>query len=190
MSLYARMLSYLWPYKWRVAQVLVLSFLVVFLQIGSLGAMKPLFDTLFAGEQADLKVSLRVTGADGSEIDDLRPRPRMPEGWEGRVGKDWTILRDELLVLEGFRREGVIDIPIDLKNKGEDRFEDVRLQADVMGRGWSARVEMPDGDNVEPGGQLQAHLYVTPEKGYTLFSSRFWQKGRPKRVAEWIQVGS
>jgi len=47
-TLYLRMLSYLKPYKWRVIQVLVLSFVTVALSVGSLGAMKPLFDTLFA----------------------------------------------------------------------------------------------------------------------------------------------
>ena len=67
MNLYFRMLSYLKPYKWRVIQVLLLSFVTVALSVGSLGAMK-------SGSKD------RYFQADVQDADKL-----VPEGIEARV---------------------------------------------------------------------------------------------------------
>ncbi|HET9482071.1 MAG TPA: ABC transporter ATP-binding protein [Candidatus Polarisedimenticolia bacterium] len=189
MKLYRRMLGYLWPYKWRVAQVLFLSVLTAVLAVGSLGAMKPLFDTLFAGEEADLRLSLRVVDGEGHEIEGLRMKPRMPEGWRGRLARDWSLIDDETLLLEGYRKEGTFSIPIVLKNRRAFAYEGIHLEADAAGKGWQASVLMPEGApaRLEPGEEVTAHVQVTPVKGHHLFSSPFWKRGRPARIAEWLE---
>ena len=190
MSYYRRMLTYLWPYKWRVTQVLVLSVLTAALSIGSLGAMKPLFDTLFAGDVADLKVGLHVVDANGNRLEGVRVRPKMPEGWRSRLGRDWRIFEDDTLVLEGFRKERTISIPVVLKNRQDLVFDGVRLEAEAVGKGWTAAVEMPEGAGtlrLMPGQELTAQLVVSPERAHHLFSGPFWRKPGPKRVADWLE---
>jgi len=145
MKLYRRMITYLWPYRWRVVQVLILSVLTATLSVGSLGAMKPLFDTLFASEDADLKIGLKVFDEGGREIEGLRIRPRMPEGWRGRLGRDWRIFEDDTLVLEGFRKDASLEIPIGLKNRRDFVYDGIHLDAEAVGKGWKATVERPEG---------------------------------------------
>ncbi len=190
MRLYLRMIAYLWPYRWRVAQVLALSVATAVLSIGSLGAMKPLFDTLFASDEADLKVGLEVLDDHGHRIDGVRLRPRMPAGWKARLGRDWRLLQEEALVLEGRRKEGALEIPILLKNRRDLLLTGLRLEADVVGRGWKAEVRLPDGDAVArlaPGEEVTATLVVTPDRGHRLFTGSFWRAGRPRRVAAWVE---
>ncbi|MGH9870125.1 MAG: ABC transporter ATP-binding protein [Candidatus Polarisedimenticolia bacterium] len=190
MKLYRRMLTYLWPYKWRVTQVLVLSVLTAGLSIGSLGAMKPLFDTLFASEEADLKVSMRVLDSHGHDVEGLRMRPQMPEGWRGRMGRDWSILEDESMVLEGFRKEGEFSIPIILKNRRDLMLDGIRVEADAVGKDWKATIRMPEGIDtlrLAPGEEVMAELVVKPDRGHHLFASRFWKKGWRKDLAAWLE---
>lgn len=190
MKHYRRMLTYLWPYRWRVAQVLVLSILTAGLSIGSLGAMKPLFDILFASEEADVKVGLRVLDGHGHEIEGLRIRPEMPEGWRGRLGRDWRIFEDDTLVLEGFRKEERIEVPIRLKNRRDLVYDGIHLDAEAVGKGWRAMVEMPEGfetARLNPGDEVTARLVIAPQRGHYLFSSPFWRRGTPKKVADWLQ---
>jgi len=190
MKLYRRMLTYLWPYKFRVAQVVILSVLTATLSIGSLGAMKPLFDTLFASDEADLKIALKVYDGAGHEIQGMRIRPRMPEGWRGRLGRDWRIFEDDTLVLEGYRKDASLEIPIALKNRRDFMYQGVRLEADAAGKGWKAKVEMPDGaasSRFMPGEELVARVMLTPDRGHYLFQGHFWRSGRPKVVADWLQ---
>ena len=186
MKLYLRMMGYLWPYKVRVAQVLVLSVLTVGLSIGSLGAMKPLFDTLFAGEEADVKISLEMFDSEGREVEDMKVRPRMPDGWRGRLGQDWRIFDDEVLVLEGFREEQQISIPIDLKNRDDRSLKGLRVRAEVAGRDWDASVKLPERD-LAPGEKVTAHLTLKPIKGHHLFAHPFWKRPLPSRIAAWLQ---
>jgi len=190
MKLYRRMLTYLWPYKWRVLQVLVLSVLTATLSIGSLGAMKPLFDTLFAGEDADLKVGLHVLDAEGHRLEGLRVRPRMPEGWRSKLGRDWRLFEDDTLVLEGFRKEAVITIPVTLKNRLNEPVSGVRLDADAVGKGWKARVVMPEGSEgvpLLPQQEITAQLVITPERGHHLFTGGFWKKPGRREIADWLE---
>ncbi len=190
MRLYRRMITYLWPYRWRVVQVLILSVLTATLSIGSLGAMKPLFDTLFASEDADLKIGLKVFDEGGREIEGLRIRPHMPEGWRGRLGRDWRIFEDDTLVLEGFRKDASLEIPIALKNRRDFVYDGLHLDAEAVGKGWRAKVEMPAGYETRrlmPGEEITARVLVTPERGHYLFSGRFWRKGTPRKVADWLQ---
>ncbi|HKY33758.1 MAG TPA: ABC transporter ATP-binding protein [Candidatus Polarisedimenticolia bacterium] len=190
MKLYRRMLTYLWPYKWRVAQVLVLSILTAVLSVGSLGAMKPLFDTLFASETADLKLGLQVLDEHGHVVEGLRVRPQMPEGWRGRMGRDWTLFEDDTVVLEGFRKEGQLAIPVILRNRTDVVFEGIRLEADAMGKDWKASVAMPEGVEsfrLMPGQEAVATVMVRPDRGHHLFSGPFWKRGRPRQVAAWLE---
>ncbi|HZI94306.1 MAG TPA: ABC transporter ATP-binding protein [Patescibacteria group bacterium] len=190
MKLYRRMLTYLWPYKLRVAQVLILSVLTATLSVGSLGAMKPLFDTLFAGEDADLKVGLHVLDQHGHQVEGLRVRPQMPEGWRGRMGRDWRIFEDDTLVLEGNRKEGELVIPVILKNRRDLAYEGLRLDAEAVGKGWKARVKMPDGFETArllPGQEIEAQVIITPEKGHHLFAGAFWKKPGRREVADWLE---
>jgi ATP-binding cassette, subfamily B, bacterial MsbA len=190
MSLYRRMLTYLWPYKWRVTQVLVLSVLTATLSVGSLGAMKPLFDTLFASEEADLKVSLRVLDAHGHDVPGLRVRPQMPAGWRGRLGRDWSLLEDDSLLLEGFRKEGELAIPLVLKNRRDLLFEGIHVEADAVGKDWKAGVRMPEGVDaftLKPGEEAVAQLVVRPDRGHHLFHGAFWKNGWRKDLAAWLE---
>jgi subfamily B ATP-binding cassette protein MsbA len=191
MKLYRRMLTYLWPYKWRVVQVLILSVLTATLSIGSLGAMKPLFDTLFASEEADLKIGLHVIDARGHRIEGLRVRPQMPEGWRSRLGRDWRIFEDDTLVLEGYRKERAVTIPIVLKNRQDLAYDGLRLEAEGAGKGWRATVQMPDGfetARLMRGEEITAQLILTPETGHHLFSGAFWRRPGPARVADWLEA--
>ncbi|HET6371915.1 MAG TPA: ABC transporter ATP-binding protein [Candidatus Polarisedimenticolia bacterium] len=190
MKLYGRMLTYLWPYKWRVAQVLILSVLTAALSVGSLGAMKPLFDTLFASEAADLKIGMKVLDEKGREIQGLRIRPKMPEGWRGRLGRDWRIFEDETLVLEGYRKENTLPIPVLLKNRSDLALEGIRLNAEIVGKGWQARVEMPGAaasTRLMPGEEVTALVTVVPDRTHHMFTGAFWKRPGPRRVAEWLE---
>jgi subfamily B ATP-binding cassette protein MsbA len=189
-KLYRRMISYLWPYKWRVLQVLILSVLTATLSVGSLGAMKPLFDTLFASEEADLKVSMRLLDAEGHDVQGLRVRPQMPEGWRGRLGRDWSLLDDESIVLEGFRKEGEFAIPLVLKNRRGTVFDGLRLEADAVGKDWKADVRLPGGARsltLKPGEEAVAELVVRPDRGHHMFSGPFWKRGWRKDLAVWLE---
>jgi len=186
-TLYLRMLSYLKPYKWRVIQVLVLSFVTVALSVGSLGAMKPLFDTLFAREEADMRLGMRVLDASGKESEDLKARAQWPGGWEGRLGKDWTVFGDEMVVLEGFRTEGEIAIPVVIRNRGDRAREGIQLEADILGRNWRSRVELQEGVRLAPGESVTALVMVRPDRRHDMFSGSFWRRGTRKEIAEWLQ---
>ncbi len=188
MKLYARMLTYLWPYKWRVAQVLLLSVLTVVLQVGSLGAMKPLFDTLFAREEADLRIGLKAVDALGRELEDLRIRPKLPQGWRSEMASEWSPFGEERRVLEGFRVEGALSIPVIIKNRGDEALS-ARLDADVVGRGWKVDVELPGGAEeipLAPGELITASLTVKERKGHYLFGGPFWRRPGPAKVAAWL----
>ncbi len=186
--LYLRMISYLRPYRWRVTQVLVLSIATVTLSVGSLGAMKPLFDTLFAREEADLKIGVRVVDDEGREIEDMKARAQWPDGWEGQLGRDWTLFGDEMTLLEGFRREGEIGVPVTITNRGDAPRGDIHLDADVVGRGWKARVEWPEGVNrLAPGETVTARVVVHADRSHDMFAGRFWRKGMRREIAAWLQ---
>ena len=187
MNLYFRMMGYLKPYKWRVVQVLVLSFVTVALSVGSLGAMKPLFDTLFAREEADVRIGMRVLDESGKETGDLRARPQWPGGWKGRLGKDWTIFGDEMVVLEGFRTEGEFAIPVVIRNRGDRARDGIKLEADVLGRSFKSRVELQENVRLEPGESVTALVMVRPDRRHDLFSGSFWRRGTRKEIAEWLQ---
>jgi len=190
-KLYRRMLVYLLPYKWRAIQVLVLSVLTAVLSVGSLGAMKPLFDTLFATEEADLRVGLEVRDASGQKIDGIRIRPKMPEGWRSKMERDWKLFDDDTLVLEGFRAEEQIRIPIVLRNRGAMPRDGVTLEADVVGREWKAKVEMPPEGvpaTLGPGEEVTATLVVKPGQGHVMFAGKFWRKSPGREIAAWLEA--
>ena len=190
MKLYRRMLTYLWPYKWRVTQVVILSVLTATLSIGSLGAMKPLFDTLFATEEADLKIALRIVDAHGHEVEGLRVRPAMPDGWRGRLKRDWSLFDEGQMVLEGFRKGSELTVPLVLKNRRDLLFDDIRVEADAVGNEWKASVRMPEGVStfrLEPGQEAVAELVVKPDRGHHLFSGPFWKRGWRKDMATWLE---
>ena len=190
MRLYRRMLEYLWPYKWRALQVLLLSVATAVLSVGSLGAMKPLFDTLFATEEADMRVGLEVRDAAGAKIESMRIRPKMPEGWRSKMERDWRLFDEDTLVLEGFRAEEQIRIPIVLKNRDTVPHEGLTLEADVVGRDWRAKVEMPEGapTTLKPGEEVTATLVVKPAQGHVMFAGRFWRKSPGKEIAAWLET--
>lgn len=190
MSLYGRMLGYLWPYRMRVVQVVALSLLAAALSIGSLGAMKPLFDTLFGREEADMKVGLRVVDSTGTAIDTMGISFRLPESWEGRLGREWTLWHRPSTMLEGFHREAAMEIPIVIKNRGDDVRTGVRLEPDVVRGRWSARVRMPreaGGISLSPGEEVTARLIVSPVPVDDLFAGPYWSRGRPLKVARWLR---
>ena len=192
MKTYLRMLSYLWPYKWRVLQVLALSVLTTILSVASLGAMKPLFDTLFEKEAADFSVGLQARDADGDLIENMRIRSlQMPEGWRSERGRDWQVFKERTTVLEGFRTQGGIEIPIVLENRGDEPVDDVRLDARMVSKGWRADVVMSGEDSsrrLYPGERMTARLVVTPDYSNQMFAAPFWQKPGPRKVADWLQA--
>lgn len=187
MRLYARMLTYLWPYRLRVLQVVLLSAVVAFLQVGSLGAMKPLFDTLFAGEEADFKLALYVTDGDGRRLDGIRVRPRMPEGWRSRLKRENRVLEREVLVLEGRQKVVDHDIPLVLKNRTGEPVEGVRIRAEVVGSGWAAEVEGPPDLRLEPDAKATVNLSLGPDRRDPIFRAPVFKTSGGRKVAAFLE---
>ncbi|HZE89771.1 MAG TPA: ABC transporter ATP-binding protein, partial [Verrucomicrobiae bacterium] len=188
MRIYIRMIGYLRPYTLRVAQVVVLSLLVAGLQIGSLGAMKPLFDTLFAGEEADFKLALVVTDSQGRLVDGIRIRPKMPDGWKSKFGREGRVLEHDVLTLEGRREMAGYDIPLMLTNRTGRTIEGLNVRAETIGRGWEGRIEVPPGLRVEDGAKTKLTLRLEPDRREPLFRAPIWKTSLGKIAAEWIQT--
>jgi len=184
---YLRMISYLWPYKLRVLEVVILSIVVAVLQIGSLGAMKPLFDTLFAGEEADFKLALTVTDNDGHLVDGIRIRPKMPDGWHSKFKREGRVLERDVLVLEGRRDQVDYDIPVVLTNRTGRTIEGLKMKAEVVGRGWEAHLDVPQSLRVEDGERARLNLKLVPDRREPLFRAPIWRTRPGKIVSEWIQ---
>ncbi len=185
--LYGRMLTYLWPYKLRVVQVILLSVVVAFLQVGSLGAMKPLFDTLFAGEEADFKLSFHVTDREGRRVDGLRIRPQMPEGWRPRLKSESRVLEPDVLVLEGRRRDRELEIPLILKNRTSRPIEGLQMSAEVVGHGWEAQIAVPEGLTIPPGEKAEVRLMLGPDRRDPLFRAPLWRTAPGRRLAGFLE---
>ncbi len=187
MRLYGRMLTYLLPYKLRVLQVVLLSVAVAFLQVGSLGAMKPLFDTLFAGEEADFKLALHVTDGEGRRVDGLRIRPQMPEGWRPRLKSESRVLEPDVLVLEGRRKIREYDIPLILKNRMDRPIEGLKMNAEVVGHGWEAVIEIPEGLTIPPGERAEVNLKLGPDTRDPFFRAWLWKTSAGQKLASWLE---
>jgi subfamily B ATP-binding cassette protein MsbA len=185
--LYGRMLSYLWPYKLRVTQVIILSAFVAFLQVGSLGAMKPLFDTLFAGEEADFKLALYVTDSEGNRIEGIRVRPIMPEGWRPRLKTENRVLERDVLVLEGRRKVVTHDIPLVLRNRTDAPVQGLHVRAEVVGSGWSANVEAPAELSLDPEGTATINLNLGPDRRDPFFRAPIFQTSFGRKVAAFLE---
>jgi subfamily B ATP-binding cassette protein MsbA len=181
------MLRYLWPYKLRVVQLLILSFLVAALQIGSLGAMKPLFDTLFGGDEADFKLALYVTDGEGNPVEGVRIRPKMPEGWKARFKRESRVLERDVLILEGKRRRADFDIPLVLKNRTDRTIDDLKLRAEVVGHGWQASIDVPDNLDVAPDQRKRLNLNLATDRRDALFRAPIWNTRGGQVAAEWLE---
>ncbi len=187
MRLYGRMLTYLLPYKLRVLQVILLSVVVAFLQVGSLGAMKPLFDTLFAGEEADFKLALHVTDGEGRRVDGLRIRPQMPEGWRPRLKSESRVLEPDVLVLEGRRKIREYEIPLILKNRMDRPIEGLKMSAEVVGHGWDAVIVVPEGLTIPPGERAEVSLKLGPDRRDPFFRAPLWKTSAGRKLASWLE---
>jgi ABC-type multidrug transport system fused ATPase/permease subunit len=181
------MVTYLRPYKIRVAQVIGLSVVVAFLQVGSLGAMKPLFDTLFSGDEADMKLALYVTDERGRIVDGIRIRPKMPEGWRVRFKRESRVLERDVLILEGRRKVVDYEIPLILKNRTGRPIEGLQVRAEVVGHGWQAGVSIPEGMRIDPDQRAEIRLNVKPDRQDPLFRAPVWKTSAGRRVAEWME---
>lgn len=186
-GLYGRMLRYLWPYKIRVVQVVVLSVLVAVLQIGSLGAMKPLFDTLFASEEADFKLALQVTDAAGNNVEGLRIRPEMPEGWRPRLKTESRLLERDALILEGRRKVNTYHIPLILKNRTRQPIDGLQMRAEVVGHGWQASIDVPDHLVLDPGQKTQVMLNLGPDRRDPLFRAPIFKTSVGRKAEAWLE---
>jgi len=181
------MISYLWPYNLRVLEVILLSIVVAVLQVGSLGAMKPLFDTLFAGEEADFKLALAVADGEGHPIDGIRIKPWMPEGWHSKFKREGRVLERDVLVFEGRRDLVDYDIPLTLTNRTGRRIEGVSVKAEAVGRGWEAKVQVPEGLALDDGERTRLDLKLMPDRREPLFRAPIWRTNAGKVAAGWIQ---
>jgi len=186
--IYTRMISYLWPYRIRVLQVVLLSVVVAVLQIGSLGAMKPLFDTLFGGEEADFKIALYVTDNEGHLVEGIRIHPKMPEGWHSRFKRESRILERDVLVLEGRRDRVDYEIPVTLTNRTGRVIEGLQVKAEIVGHGWDAQAVAPEGLRVEPDQRTRITLKIAPDRREPLFRAPIWKTSWGRLVADWMEA--
>jgi len=184
---YRRMLSYLWPYKFRVGQVLVLAVMVAVLQIGSLGAMKPLFDTLFGSDEADFKLALHVVDGHGNKVDGIRLRPKVPEGWGVKFKRESRVLETDVLVLEGRRTQDNFDIGMALQNRTGRTYKDVKVTAEVVGHGWVVGVDAPEDLTLEPNGRAKIRVSLAPDQREALFRAPIWNTGPGQEMAVWLE---
>lgn len=185
---YMRMLGYLRPYKFRVLQVVVLAVAVAALQIGSLGAMKPLFDTLFASEEADFKLALSVTDREGHLVEGIRIRPTMPEGWRSLFKRESRLIERDSLILEGRREKNDFTIPIVLTNRTTRDIEGLKMHAEVVGRGWDASVDVPEELHVAVGERAHLQIKLAPDRREPLFRAPIWKTSVGRTAADWLEV--
>ena len=186
--IYMRMISYLGPYRLRVLQVIILSVMVAFLQVGSLGAMKPLFDTLFAGEEADFKLALTVTDKEGHLVEGIRIRPKMPEGWHSVFKRESRVIERDVLVLEGRREKVDFTIPLTLTNRTGRDIEGLQMKAEVLGRGWEASASVPDDLRVGVGERTHLNLTLSPDRREPLFRAPIWKTRLGRATADWLET--
>jgi len=180
------MVSYLWPYRLRVSQVVLLSVVVAVLQIGSLGAMKPLFDTLFGGEEADFKLALFVTDDQGHLVEGIRIHPKMPAGWHSRFKRESRVLERDVLILEGRRDLVDFEIPVVLTNRTGRAIEGLQIKAEVVGRGWDAAAQVPQGLQVGVGERARISLKISPDRREPLFRAPIWRTRAGRALADWM----
>jgi len=185
---YRRMLGYLWPYRVRVIQVVLLSIVVAVLQIGSLGAMKPLFDILFGGEEADFKIALHITDRKGREVEGVRIRPKMPDGWGARFKRESRVLEQDVLVLEGRRANLDFEVPLGLQNRTGRTLKDLEIRAEVVGHGWLVDVASPEDLTLEPGGRARVKLNLAPDRRKSVFRAPIWSTRPGRVVADWLET--